>query len=685
MCESIKTGDFLIENDVLLKYLGNEENVKIPDNIKTIGKCAFFRCTEIKCVDLNNVTKIEELAFFGCTNLNEVIGLNGLSEESESAFELCSMLKRDFFTLDLKYVDNLCGKDFYIKAYQRGYRWTETEVTELLEDIFELYEQENGDYCVQPLVVKTCVSNKISCFISNGKLVENSTNEDKKMYELIDGQQRLTTTMLILSALGEDSYNIYYELKRGVDNYFIDNAKETIKKWFQKGNHKKIDKNKFVSTIKNRIFFIWYEMNDNATASAESTFRKVNDGQIALTNAELFKAFLLNPENASGYGEYYSEVSKSIYQMAFEWDRLENDLWQKDFWYFISNDTGEEKTHLDYLFELYARSIDTKGYLHDLDRFSFLVIKSNLKDKTFNELKGVWEDIKSCYDKLYTWYENYELYHYIGFLVACEEKSNSYSVVPNVISDLYNKYRDSSLDVVLTDVKKRVYNTLKAQIEIEASNYNSSDYYKDHSAKEIKALLLLVNIYGIIKQDKLDIRFSFNNYKNTTKLNSKELINWDVEHVNSKSLLADISELKEEELDKWLDYWVKEERANKNEEIGKAIDEYKKNKSQSSRDKIFSLWKDYAREQEEDNGISNLVLLDSETNRGYQNALFFTKRDCIIERDTRGMFILPCTKNLFLKYYTKEPDLSVGYNENDKDGYKALIDECVEMVKGFKK
>ena len=679
-------GNFLIENDVLLKYLGNEESVTIPDEIKTIGKCAFFRCTELKSVDLNNVTKIEELAFFGCTNLNEVIGLNGLSEESESAFELCSMLKRDFFTLDLKHVEELCGKDFYIKAYQRGYRWTETEVKELLEDIFELYNTKEGDYCVQPLVVKTCIADKIKYLISNGEGEDYTSSESPEVYELIDGQQRLTTIMLILSHLGSNSYNIYYELKRGVDTNFINNAKETIKKWFQKGNHKKIDTNKFVSTIKNRIFFIWYEMNDNATASAESTFRKVNDGQIALTNAELFKAFLLNPENASGYGDYYSEVSRSIYQMAFEWDKLENDLWQKDFWYFISNDTGEEKTHLDYLFELYARSIDSKGYVPDLDRFSFLVIKEHLKGESFDKLRDVWNDIKSRYDKLYTWYDNYELYHYIGFLVACEGKSNSYSVVPDVISDLYTKHKDSSLDVVLQDVKNRVYESLKPQIEKDKKlNYNSSTYYGDFSAKEIKAFLLFINIYSIIKQNKLDIRFSFNNYKNTTKLSSGELVSWDVEHINSRSLLADISELDDEKLNKWLEYWVKEERAKSNKAICQAVEEYKNDKSPANKKAINDLWKEYARGQEEDNEISNLVLLDSETNRGYQNALFFTKRDCIIERDTKGMFILPCTKNLFLKYYTSDPDLSVGYNENDKTGYKALIDECVEMVKGFKK
>ncbi len=34
--------DFVIKDDLLVKYTGNSKNVVIPDGIKKIGECAFY-------------------------------------------------------------------------------------------------------------------------------------------------------------------------------------------------------------------------------------------------------------------------------------------------------------------------------------------------------------------------------------------------------------------------------------------------------------------------------------------------------------------------------------------------------------------------------------------------------------------------------------------------------------------
>lgn len=73
--------------------------------------------------------------------------------------------------LETKFVADIRGS-FYIPSYQRGYRWSETEVVRLLDDI---YQNGKKNYCLQPVVVRK--------------------KEDQ--YELIDGQQRLTTLYLI--------------------------------------------------------------------------------------------------------------------------------------------------------------------------------------------------------------------------------------------------------------------------------------------------------------------------------------------------------------------------------------------------------------------------------------------------------------------------------------------------------
>lgn len=84
--------------------------------------------------------------------------------------------------LETKFVADISGS-FYIPSYQRGYRWSETEVVRLLDDI---YQNGKKNYCLQPVVVRK--------------------KEDQ--YELIDGQQRLTTLYLIYKLNEYLSYEI---------------------------------------------------------------------------------------------------------------------------------------------------------------------------------------------------------------------------------------------------------------------------------------------------------------------------------------------------------------------------------------------------------------------------------------------------------------------------------------------
>ena len=92
-----------------------------------------------------------------------------------------------------KPIAELLGLNFFIPSYQRGYRWTERQVEDLLDDInaftpvpIEKYNSKTW-YCLQPIVVKEC---------------DEETKAKNKLegiwYEVIDGQQRLTTIFLQL-------------------------------------------------------------------------------------------------------------------------------------------------------------------------------------------------------------------------------------------------------------------------------------------------------------------------------------------------------------------------------------------------------------------------------------------------------------------------------------------------------
>lgn len=79
--------------------------------------------------------------------------------------------------LETKAIGSIKGV-FYVPRYQRGYRWTESQVKTLLNDLWENCNQVKHEYCLQPVVVRKRGDNN---------------------YELIDGQQRFTTTLILLS------------------------------------------------------------------------------------------------------------------------------------------------------------------------------------------------------------------------------------------------------------------------------------------------------------------------------------------------------------------------------------------------------------------------------------------------------------------------------------------------------
>src|SRR5580704_4306392 len=87
--------------------------------------------------------------------------------------------------LELRSVKRLLVDDggaparYWIPAYQRGYRWTQLQVTQLLDDIWDFIQDGAGDfYCLQPIVVRRM---------------------DDGRFEVVDGQQRLTTLHILLS------------------------------------------------------------------------------------------------------------------------------------------------------------------------------------------------------------------------------------------------------------------------------------------------------------------------------------------------------------------------------------------------------------------------------------------------------------------------------------------------------
>lgn len=614
--------------------------------------------------------------------------------------------------IELKTIGELLGMKFFIPSYQRGYRWTEQQVKDLLNDINDFRPERinNSDeetwYCLQPLVVKRMEK--------TDSHLDNETDKEN-WYEVIDGQQRLTTIFLIIRYFNEmwvgrqkitlptikyatrnDSYDYlrYLEIdgnqeavtsgkdfKDYIDYFYMKQAYSTIHAWASKQGST-FNNNEFQSKFIHRTKVIWYETVDDDPVKV---FGRLNSGKISLTDSELIKALMLNRSN---FGQETDDHLKLRQQeIASEWDIIEYTLQNDEFWYFLrnveENDKYKNTTKIDYIFDLICEQQSLGEFAnigtdeHRTFRYFYEYFHTG---ENAERVKTCWAKVKNYFQTFQEWYNSLELYHYVGYLVHQGEK----------LDELFKLWNcNASKEYFISSLKEKIKGKIKN------CNDLSKQYEIDGPAKTTcKPLLLLHNIQTIINQNiqlkakeeyKLTVfyKFPFHIFK-------KE--RWDVEHIDSYTTngLDKVKDQKE-----WLKYSV----------LGAVINDNLKEKIKSFiQDKESEIsFEELANEIEElspssswtnsehdKNKVWNFVLLDVGTNRGYGNSLFPAKRRCIIGKDQGKSYIIdddlnvlmedgtiafipPVTKNVFLKYYNTNVDNLREWNENDATAYKQNI------------
>lgn len=548
-------------------------------------------------------------------------------------------------SVELKTLNELSQYSFYIPAYQRGYRWTEQEVKDLLNDITEFMPREivgSDDrtwYCLQPVVVK-----------------QRKENE----YEVIDGQQRLTTAYLILHYLNQDFvekkrdklFNLDYETRPDskifiqhpevdssscIDFYYMHQAYSTIEKWFEASEQQtSFDKNDFRSKIKFHTKVIWYETTEE---NPITVFTRLNIGKISLTNAELIKALFLNSSNFRTTN--FDGMRRRQIEIANEWDNIEIAFQNDKLWYFLCNRQVRDN-RIEFIFNLMNDSADTDTYS------TFRFFSARLTDNSEEDMKKNWEEIQGYYQRFNEWFHDRELYHKIGFLLTAE--------IAN-IKELYSqssKLRKSEFVAYINELIKQHYKS-RTLLEL---NYES---------KETKSVLLLYNILTMLQNEHDASYFPFDDYK---------LNKWDVEHIasrkdarsvpaiNRESWLLDVKCYIDQEqqdgpgLIKEVDSMLAARRFDYDDDFAILFD------------KITIHFNRYMNNAEDMDEISNLALLDERTNHGYKNAVFPLKRKYIIELDKTGGFVPICTKNTFLKYFSDYPPKISFWTQDDREKYE---------------
>ena len=279
----------------------------------------------------------------------------------------------------------------------------------------------------------------------------------KGRWEVIDGQQRLTTIYLILAYLGETyKYTIEYETREGsegflkdiskkiedeakgnIDFFYMHKAYKTIEKFFDEKKNQEDFKNKLLNNVK----FIWYDVGDLDEEKKHNLFSNLNSGKIALTNAELIKALFLNKVGTEKGSE--REIQQRL--IAEEFDQMERAIRQDDFWYFVAGNQEKPSSCINLLFDLMLETEldEEKKESHKKEPFStFFYFNDKLKKES-----DLWDEVQKVFHVLEGWFSDFELYNLIGYLRAVKDNTLS-------LSDLYKLYAENK---DITGFKKALY------------------------------------------------------------------------------------------------------------------------------------------------------------------------------------------------------------------------------------
>ncbi len=602
-------------------------------------------------------------------------------------------------------------KKFNVPSLQRTYRWGEKEITLLLNDLYEFYntneDSTNDFYPLQPLILK-------------------KSNKNDDTWNVLDGQQRLTTIKLIASFLGMNkdyfldiSYDTREKTKDFLDNisnkkeedvgksmelYNIFHAYEVIKAWFQKDTEK-INAIRNVLFEKERTRFVVQEMNSDDDEA--KTFQNINQGRIPLSCSELIKALFLGhifeshkidnnyrlAYSSDGYGLFIpinpikekQELTRIQNIIAKEWDDIETVLMHDEFYSFVCPEKEKSINRMDFLFKVVCGNEKFKKYNTD-DPFNAIYerIKDDINANIVDTISHCWNEVVKCFNRMQKLYYDFDAYHLVGFC-NCEHIG---------ISEDFYKYcnDDEKMDEFKTAIRVKIKGKVLSGLKTDdLDEWLKGLRYKENK-DQIKEILLLHNLQSYSDEK---LRFPFNLYDGGK--------NYDIEHIhataekkadkksryewfknNYSAIKRKIEKLKDSDDLKAL--FVPFENAYK----GNNLDEFKKDEEFNKLREI-KINDNSEEDFSTDDGIKNLCLLDSITNRTYKNSLFITKREMILKKAKGEMdkedYVYPlllCTERIFLKFYSNvDSDDNLNFwTKNNREAYlKDISKKVTEFLK----
>ncbi len=555
--------------------------------------------------------------------------------------------------IELKSVSELLGMKFFIPSYQRGYRWTDLQIENLLNDILEFSKGADGDfYCLQPLVVKERKKDLLA-EIKQANSIEEVETLLKGKWIVIDGQQRLTTIYLILKALEnakcpsiEYERESYIEVcdssdeieKDNIEIYHLTSAKKCIRKWIE--TNSKDSSNTLRNKILEQTKFIFYNVGDVSEEQEHDIFNNLNSGKIALTNAELIKALFLNKVGKEDIA--HREVEQRL--LADEFDQIERTLRQNDFWYFLAGKGNKEKPSscINLLFDLMLESSEQNHKYRTEEPFRTFfyfndLINGNKSEDSYKESKIIWENVRKVFHIMEGWFNDSVMYNLIGYHRAANGGKT--------LCEIYKKFCEKKSK---KEFKKWLVDECKNRIDY-PDGFMQLRY--DENKDKVFNLLLLFNIATLNERPQEAVKFSFANL---------HTYNWNVEHISPQN--------PKEDLKKAIEPFSEDENLKKLFDENKNIIEEAKAKFIAVGDELM--------------GVQNLTLLTEHDNKGIGNKFFFEKRQKLQKYYQQGSFIPACSMNVFMKFYSDNPKQMAFWDEKDRKSYKTKLEQTIKKFFG---
>jgi uncharacterized protein with ParB-like and HNH nuclease domain len=588
------------------------------------------------------------------------------------------------YNIEKVFKDYLQENQIYnIPEYQSGYKWTEQQINQLLNDIndFEIGDNDELFYCLQ-----------------NITLVEKENH-----LNVVDGQQRLTTIALLLAILNKSDIvkgKIHYSVREPSNNflqeiianengiisriitsenfdlfltsnqdfdyqdiYFMFCAVRTMNNWFLNVNTKtneSINKEKFTTKLIANVKLI---VNRISGIEEQELFMNLNAGRVHLDGSDLVRAILITRVAKQEMEEFDSSEVRDVVRLNERRIRIGWELDELTYWW----SKQDVRTYFSYLTSIKTGEKETIKFEENKHPIN-LLYKIWAETKGEKEIKlGLFEEKSTSAFELYTsiirlhrtlkdWFEDRSIYHFLGFLFA--HKSDN-KIRFNEIWSKWNEIentRESFIDFLKEKIKLSVFGedqTDEGMTGIgfwldKIKDYNSDKPTLWKSLPELQKILLVLDVIEHALEKEFGIPLPY--LKPIYFRNQKE----DEEHIYP-STPQDITENRFKELTnpiESLKSYLNKLNIGYSEDkfIVWNIDttEWENLNDEDKSKKLIEL-KDEIHNKRPINSIGNLVLLHLSINRSFGNDYYSDKRAIVIKNTETGKYVRQHTLKVFVK------------------------------------